>query len=95
MEGFAFEMFVPGGDGAAVAGEADRLAALAGRLREEGSDVRYLHRLHLPADETCFFVFEADSLTSMRRLRARARLDRSRLVPASLTEHQPSSGGSS
>lgn len=93
MEEFAFEVFVPRRDGGVVAAEAGRLAALAGRLRAEGNEVRYLRALHLPQDETCFFVFEADSLTSMRRLRARARLERSRLVPAAFTDEHSTQGG--
>jgi len=94
MEEFAIELFVPRREGDTVAAQADRLAALAANLREEGTKVRYLRTLHLPQDETCFFVFEADSLTSMRRLKARARLAHARLASASSIEHQPTSEGS-
>jgi hypothetical protein len=38
----------------------------AERAREEGISVRYLGSLFIPSDETCFHVFDADSLLAVR-----------------------------
>lgn len=78
---FALEVFAP--PGVSGTGEAQRLAALAHLLREEGDDVRYLHSLHLPEDETCFHVFAAESMAILERLQARSGLNRTRVVAAS------------
>lgn len=45
--------------------------ALAAALRREGRSVRQLEAIYLPADETCFLVFEADGRHLVEELASR------------------------
>lgn len=83
MDEFALEVFAPA-NGTPTA-DAARLAALAQLLRDEGDDVRYLHTLYLPDEETSFHVFAAASAAVLERLQLRAGLVRARVVSASST----------
>ena len=84
MEGFALEVFAPVVDSDFTVAEGARLTSLAQAIDAEGITVRYLRCLHLPADETCFYVFEAESAAAMHELVARAGLDAARLVRVDL-----------
>jgi len=57
-----------------------RLAALESTPR--GRRVRFDHSIHIPADETCFYLFEAKSAADVIDVAERARLDAVRVVEA-------------
>ena len=80
MVRYAVEVF------ATELGESGHQAQVA-RVREaahavaaEGSDVRYLLSLFMPADELCLHLFESPSADTVRATATRARLDPLRLV---------------
>ena len=74
---FLVERYVPGlGVGHVV----QALARL--RRREDGEPVRHLCSLFVPADETCFCLFEALSAVSVVEANGRAGLPFERVVEA-------------
>jgi hypothetical protein len=71
---YLVELYVPRGDPAAAARGA-AAARLAGEeLTGEGTPVRYLRSIFVPEDETCFYLYEADSLGDARAAARRAGL---------------------
>ena len=62
-----------------ASGQARQAAELATR---EGSNVQYVRTTLLGADETCFHVFDADSLEAVVTAMARAGLAADRIVQA-------------
>ena len=81
MPTFLVESYLPRSAGAlddapAAARRAAELAA------EEGVAVRYLRTTILPSDETCFHLFEADSIAVVEAAAARAGLACDRVVEA-------------
>jgi len=61
---------------------AGRARAAAEELSNEGLPVRYVRALFLPADETCFLLFEAASAVAVEAVSRRARLGGARIVLA-------------
>ena len=59
-----------------------RARAAAEELSSEGVPIRYLRTTFLPADETCFHVFEAPSVQVVEQATARADLAHARISPA-------------
>jgi hypothetical protein len=86
MPDFALEIYVPAADRAALELEAARLAAIASQLTGDGAGVRYRRLLYLPSDETCFFVFAADSAGAVELVAARGELVGARVVEVTDTE---------
>ena len=82
MAEFVIEVYVPRPQQRAVAREAERLRELAEQLSTDRTEVRYLRSLYIPEDETCFFVFEADSAITVERLAARSGLAGPRVAQA-------------
>ncbi len=82
MAEFLVELYVSGVDADAVerGAESARLAAEA--LSREGTPVRYLRSLFVPADETCFYLYEALSAKAVRRAAERAALRFERVTEA-------------
>lgn len=80
MAGFLVEAYVARTDGAAfeLAAERNRLAARA--LRREGTRVRCVRSIFVPEDETCFFLYEADSADAVRAAVERAALPSARVA---------------
>jgi hypothetical protein len=60
------------GSGARRAASAARRAAA--QLAREGTDVELVRSVFVPEDETCIFIFEADSLDSVRMAAERGAL---------------------
>lgn len=87
MPEFLIELYVARTDARAVeaAGEQARLAAEA--LTAEGRPVRYLQSLFVPAEETCFHLYESGSLEDVRAAVARAGLPHQRIVEALTSTH--------
>ena len=66
MAEFLLELYVPASEAGAVAQRAGRADLAAQRLRQGGASVRYLRSIFMPADETCFLVYEARSENDVR-----------------------------
>ena len=61
---------------------ADALRRAADEIAAGGTQVRYIRSIVVPADETCFHVFEAPSEAAVREASARARITCTRIVEA-------------
>jgi Nickel responsive protein SCO4226-like len=74
MREFIAEQYLSGSDtGAAHSGaEAARLAAE--QLCREGAPVQFVRSIFIPEDETCLYIYEADSVETVRAAIARAGL---------------------
>lgn len=72
MAEFLVEMFVSREDGAAVETGAERARLAAEELTREGRPVRYVRSIFVPEDETCFFLYEAESADAVREAAQRA-----------------------
>lgn len=66
MPEFLVETYVArdGGDSVAQAGERARQATL--ELAKEGVTVGYVRSIYVPDDETCFFLYEAETIDAVR-----------------------------
>ena len=60
MKSYLVELYRPAGSDAGLAG-AEEARAAAAALTDEWTEVRYLRSFFIPADETCFHLFEAAS----------------------------------
>ena len=61
---------------------ASRACSAARELTRDGTRVRFVGLIHVPADETCFFVFGAPSSADAERAAHIAALDPVRVVEA-------------
>jgi hypothetical protein len=69
--------------GGAARAECERRArAAAGALVREGTAVRFAGSIHVPADEICFFAFDARTSAAAELVARRAGLDPLRVVKA-------------
>ncbi len=71
---FLAELYVPAAQAEAVDGYARRARVAARELTGGGLPVRYLHAIFVPADETCFHLYEAISADAVREVASRAGL---------------------
>ena len=60
----------------------DRARTAAAELTRAGTHVRFGGVIHVPEDETCFFVFDAPSSADAARVADRASLETVRVVEA-------------
>jgi uncharacterized protein DUF4242 len=79
---FLVELYVSRTDGAAVERSAVRARDAAEQLASEGTAVRYLRTIFVPEDETCFYLYEADSLEHVHEAARRAELPFERVTEA-------------
>lgn len=82
MAEFLVELYVSRGDVAAVERGAERARLAAEALTGEGTPVRYLRSIFVPDDETCFLLYEADSVEAVREAALRAGLPFERVAEA-------------
>ena len=82
MAEFLVELYVARGDSAAVANGAERARAAAEKLTDEGEAIRYVRAIFVPEDETCFFLYEAESADAVREASRRAGLSSVRITEA-------------
>ena len=82
MPQYIVERYVSREAQVAVAEEAALARQAAEQLRREGIQVLYLRSIFVPEDETCFHVYEAESVDSVRAAAARARLPLERVSEA-------------
>ena len=77
---YLVETFLPRREtGRRAAGE-ERARSAAAELTRRGQPVRFDHSIHIPSDETCFFVFEAASASAVAQAAERAGLRALRIV---------------
>jgi hypothetical protein len=74
MAEYLIELYVSRGDPCAVASAAERARLAAHELTRKGEPVRYMRAIFVPEDETCFFLYEADSAEVVREAARRAGL---------------------
>jgi hypothetical protein len=82
MAEYLVELYVSRGDPCAVATAAERARVAVEELTEEGTCVRYVRAIFVPEDETCFFLYEADSAEAGREAARRAGLGSERVTEA-------------
>jgi hypothetical protein len=79
---FLVETYLARGGAGESATRERRARSAAEELTQEGTRVRFDCSIHVPADETCFFVFEAASGRDAALAAERAQLDPIRVVEA-------------
>ena len=82
MPSYLVETYVPGAHAADASAAGRRARAAALELSCVGASVRYVRSTLLPADETCFHFFVADSEEAVAEACRRAGLGNPRIVPA-------------
>ena len=79
---YLVELYVSRDDAAAVRSGAKRARLAAEQLSNEGARVHYLRSLFLPEEETCFYLYEAESAEHVREAARRAALPVDNVVEA-------------
>jgi hypothetical protein len=74
MPEFLAEFYLPKSASATVDAGAARARHAAGELAAGGTPIRFIRSIFLPDDETCFFLFEADTVNAVHDAAARAGL---------------------
>lgn len=82
MPSYLVETFLPRGNEAQRSAGDERARTAAAELTRLGQEVRFEHSIHVPGDETCFFVFEASSASDAAQAAVRAGLKALRVVEA-------------
>lgn len=82
MPEFLAELYVPYSDGDAIA---EHARAAADAVSRSGSAVRCVTSIFVPDDETCFFLYEADTLEDVEHAATRAGLTFERVALAHAT----------
>jgi hypothetical protein len=80
--GYMVELYLPGEHPHERVRAAANALEGAERVRRGGLGVRYLGSIFIPTDETCFHLFEADTLGAVREANERARVRFERIVAA-------------
>jgi hypothetical protein len=80
MAEFLLEVYATWTDPRAVDEAARRARSAAVSLASEGPHVRYVRSIFVPEDETCFYVYEAESAGTVREVARRAGLSVDRVV---------------
>jgi hypothetical protein len=79
MTTYLVEAYVAGGD---IADLQSRARAAAAAMSDEGHAISYLRSVLVPADETCFHLFDAASKDAVAEVARRAQLPYERIVEA-------------
>lgn len=80
MPRYLVELYQPRASADAVEAASARTRAAADEMRLEGVPVRYIQAIFLPADETCFHLFDSASADAVKEASRRAGLDYGRIV---------------
>ena len=86
MAQFLVELYVSHTDPAALERNAESARRAACALTREGTPVRYLRSILVPADETCFVLLQAHSVAAAGEVARRAGLRFDRLAEAVAAE---------
>jgi hypothetical protein len=82
MAEYLVELYVSRSDAAGAGQGAERARLAAEQLRREGAAVWYVRSMFVPEDETCFLLYEADSVADVEEAARRASLRPERAVAA-------------
>lgn len=82
MPSYLVETYLSRSHAAERAGCEQRARSAADELTRAGTSVSFGGVIHVPEDETCFFVFEAESRREAELVAARAALGAVRIVEA-------------
>jgi len=74
MNEFLVELYVSCTEPDGVERRAERAQRAAVELTAAGTPVRFVRSIFVPADETCLFLFEAESVDAVRRAAQHAAL---------------------
>jgi Protein of unknown function (DUF4242) len=66
VQEYLLEFYMPRGDGGAAGDEGESARSAAEELTRRGTAVRYCRSIFVPAEETCFLLFEAESADAVR-----------------------------
>jgi Protein of unknown function (DUF4242) len=88
MAEFLLEVYATRTDSRSIDEAARRARAAAESFAFEGPYVRYVRSIFVPEDETCFYVYEADSVETVREVAHRAGLSVDRVVEARSAEQR-------
>jgi hypothetical protein len=82
MAEFLLEAYVSRTEPEVVEAGAERARHEAEQMSEEGTPVRFLRTIFVPEDETCFYLYRAESAELVREAARRAHLPTERVVEA-------------
>ena len=82
MPEFLLELYVPGADAVAEDTGPCRVRRAAEELAAEGRPIRHVRSMFVAAEETCFELYEAASVSDVEAAAARAGVTRDRIVHA-------------
>jgi hypothetical protein len=82
MSEFVAERYLSAGNAASAARDARSARSAADQFARDGKAVRFVCSIFIPADETCMYVFEAESIEVVRAVAARASLQVERISEA-------------
>jgi hypothetical protein len=85
MPSYLVETYLPRGRMGERAAHERRARSAAEELTQANTRVRFERSIHVPEDETCFYVFDADSSRDAVLAAERAGLDPVRVVEAVLS----------
>jgi hypothetical protein len=91
VQSYLVEVYLPRSRAQEVRATGRRARAAAKALGREGVPIRYIRTTYLPDDETCFHIFEAESIDVVEEAGRRAGLGEARVLPA--VEVHSSRGG--
>jgi hypothetical protein len=83
VTGFLVEVYTPAA--ATLVEIQERARKAATELSEAGAPARYVRSIVVPGDETCFHLFEASSVETVREAARRAGISPQRIVEAEET----------
>ena len=66
MREFVAEQYVSRTDGEAAERGANAARVLAEQLTREGTPVEFVRSIFIPEDETCIYIYKADSIETLR-----------------------------
>lgn len=88
MAEFLVELYVSRTDGAAAVRRERRARRAAEELKREGTPVHYVRSIHVPEEETCFFLYEAASAAAVHEALRRSALQFDRVAAVSSEEKE-------
>lgn len=74
MREFIAEQYLSGCDAGAAGRGAHAARRAAEQVSRDGARVRFVRSIFIPEDETCIYIYEADSIEAVREAIARAAL---------------------
>jgi hypothetical protein len=83
---YLVETYLSNGKAGERAARERRACSAAEELTRERTRIQFERSIHIPEDETCFFVFSADSGADVARVAQRAQLEPIRVVEVAPTE---------